>query len=366
MYGEIIIPPAVASELAVGAAQGVDVPDLKATPWLRIVPVQSQALIPIITDLGAGEAEVIGLALENPGSQVILDDRLGRRVAALNKLTITGTVGVVLKAKQVGYLPAVKPISSPIIGIGIIFPHLNLSLPQRLSLAHSGLQMGVKSLHQQRGGLILDHPQTGDDAGRTGEDECPRQANQLIPLAQVPRLVSHALRTTRSVLCKSRLYISPTVSQPSENCELLTGEGARAMRELRGATGSNLPWAAKWRMPASTLPARTALSVAALPSSGSTPYTAAMVLASFPAKGSKPNPSCSAVREATSGLPRMSGAVNSRSVFSWMKGKTLALGKVVSNRSDGPTDRRLWQITGESLPNRWFGVCPAVDLQASD
>jgi predicted nucleic acid-binding protein len=100
MYGEIVIPPAVASELAVGASQGIAVPDPDATPWLHVVAVQSQALIPAMTDLGAGEAEVIGLALENPGSRVILDDQLARRVAALNRLTITGTVGVVLRAKQ--------------------------------------------------------------------------------------------------------------------------------------------------------------------------------------------------------------------------------------------------------------------------
>jgi len=72
--------------------------------------VQSQALLSAITDLGPGEAEVIGLALEHPKSRVILDDQLARRIAALNKLTVTGTVGVVSKAKQAGYLADVKPI----------------------------------------------------------------------------------------------------------------------------------------------------------------------------------------------------------------------------------------------------------------
>ncbi len=45
--------------------------------------------------------------------------------------------------------------------------------------------MGVETLHQQRGGLILDIPQAGDDAGGAGEDEGPRQADQFIPLAQI-------------------------------------------------------------------------------------------------------------------------------------------------------------------------------------
>jgi len=105
MYGEIIIPPAVASELAVGVSQGIDAPEPKTTPWLRVVPVQSQAVIPVITDLGAGEAEVLGLALENPGSRVILSplllpkryqstsssSRINWSVVTLNKSAIFST-----------------------------------------------------------------------------------------------------------------------------------------------------------------------------------------------------------------------------------------------------------------------------------
>lgn len=72
--------------------------------------VQSRALIPAVVDLGPGEAEVIALGLEHPGSLLILDDQLARRMAALNHLTYTGTVGVLIKAKQAGHLEAVRPV----------------------------------------------------------------------------------------------------------------------------------------------------------------------------------------------------------------------------------------------------------------
>jgi predicted nucleic acid-binding protein len=36
-----------------------------------------------------------------------VDDQLGRRIAALNKLTFTGTLGILIKAKQAGYLSSV-------------------------------------------------------------------------------------------------------------------------------------------------------------------------------------------------------------------------------------------------------------------
>ncbi len=57
--------------------------------------------------LGAGETETIALGLENPASLVILDDQLGRRIARAAGLRITGTLGVVLKAKRVGLLPSI-------------------------------------------------------------------------------------------------------------------------------------------------------------------------------------------------------------------------------------------------------------------
>lgn len=78
LYGNVPIPPAVESELQAGAARG--------------------------------EAEVIALGLENPHSRLILDDTLGRRIARLQQLQVTGTVGVVVKAKHAGLLPAVSPV----------------------------------------------------------------------------------------------------------------------------------------------------------------------------------------------------------------------------------------------------------------
>jgi predicted nucleic acid-binding protein len=110
LYKLVIVPPAVRVELQAGVKAGIAVPDLAAFSWIEIRTVQSQLLIPAIVDLGPGEAEVIGLGLEHPGSLLILDDQLARRVAALNHLAFTGTLGVVLKAKQSGYLAAAGPV----------------------------------------------------------------------------------------------------------------------------------------------------------------------------------------------------------------------------------------------------------------
>jgi len=110
LYQNIIIPTAVQVELATGASQGINVPARLSIDWIHVQSVQIPAMITLITDLGAGESEAIALALENKDSRIILDDYLARRVATLNQIQITGTLGVILKAKQVGHIQAVKPL----------------------------------------------------------------------------------------------------------------------------------------------------------------------------------------------------------------------------------------------------------------
>jgi predicted nucleic acid-binding protein len=110
LYRTITVPPAVPQELETGKLQGVDVPEVNSIEWIQIRPVASATIIPAVIDLGQGEAEVIALGLENPDSLLIFDDSLARRIADLYSLKYTGTLGVLVKAKQAGYLSAVAPV----------------------------------------------------------------------------------------------------------------------------------------------------------------------------------------------------------------------------------------------------------------
>lgn len=110
LYGIVIAPDAVNQELVVGKETGVDVPDLSRLDWLQVQSIRAASAIPNVIDLGRGEAEVIALGLTHPNSLLILDDQLGRRIAKLYQLRCTGTLGVLIKAKQVGYVAAIAPI----------------------------------------------------------------------------------------------------------------------------------------------------------------------------------------------------------------------------------------------------------------
>jgi predicted nucleic acid-binding protein len=119
LYEQVLIPPGVKAELEAGAQRGVNVPQVEALSWLRVTPLVSQSLLPLATDLGRGEAEVIGLGLERPTSRLLLDDTLARRIARLNHLRYTGTMGVILRAKQRGLLEAVKPVVLALLDAGL-------------------------------------------------------------------------------------------------------------------------------------------------------------------------------------------------------------------------------------------------------
>jgi hypothetical protein len=110
LYGQIRMPQAVADELTQGLAQDISLPDPNSLSWITLSQVPSSVLIPDLPNLGAGEREAISLATTIPDSLVILDDALARSYAQQLNISVTGTLGVLLKGKQSGYIEAIAPL----------------------------------------------------------------------------------------------------------------------------------------------------------------------------------------------------------------------------------------------------------------
>jgi predicted nucleic acid-binding protein len=110
LLGDVLVPPAVVDELAVGRSLGVDLPDLDALTWVVVQAPSGLASLPTSPPIGPGESEVIALALERGDAVVVLDDRTARSVALSLGLRLTGTLGLLLDAKRAGLLAAVEPM----------------------------------------------------------------------------------------------------------------------------------------------------------------------------------------------------------------------------------------------------------------
>jgi predicted nucleic acid-binding protein len=82
--------------------------------WLEVVPLAAPLNALGRAALDPGEAAVIQLALEQGIEGVCLDDRKGRRAALAAGLRVTGSLGLWVRAKMLGLVPAV------VIGLGLV------------------------------------------------------------------------------------------------------------------------------------------------------------------------------------------------------------------------------------------------------
>lgn len=110
IYSRVAIPRGVAAELAAGHKLGVSLPETESLDWIETVEAPHLEILPLAVDLGAGEREVLALAVSRPGSLALLDDRLARHFAELLQIRYTGTLGVLLKAREQSLLPRLRPV----------------------------------------------------------------------------------------------------------------------------------------------------------------------------------------------------------------------------------------------------------------
>ncbi len=78
--------------------------------WIKIVKVDSREAKGLASFLDLGEATSIALASTNENSLLIIDESKGRKVAKEMGIQITGSLGILVAAKQKGYVKSVRPI----------------------------------------------------------------------------------------------------------------------------------------------------------------------------------------------------------------------------------------------------------------
>jgi len=111
IYREVITAPEIATEFKKPLPDRISIIETKN----KLVQRELEAKIDV------GEASAIALGLEIPNCSIILDDLKARKLAASLKLDFTGTLGVIVKAKQLNLIDSVKPIIRKLREAGLRF-----------------------------------------------------------------------------------------------------------------------------------------------------------------------------------------------------------------------------------------------------
>ncbi|MFN6518796.1 MAG: DUF3368 domain-containing protein [Nostoc sp. CreGUA01] len=108
LYTDVLVPFEVHEEILIGGATGLAVSEFESAFWLQKQSYPLNISPFLSNSLDLGEASVIQLALNKNISTVCIDEAVGRRIARLSGLSVTGSIGILLRAKREGYPLSIK------------------------------------------------------------------------------------------------------------------------------------------------------------------------------------------------------------------------------------------------------------------
>lgn len=110
IFGEVYIPQAVYDETVTrGREEGIAKQAVASAQWIHVVEVKDRLAVDVLLDeMDLGEVETIILAKEMNADWVLMDERKGRRKLDQLNIPKIGTVGILLKARQLELIPKIK------------------------------------------------------------------------------------------------------------------------------------------------------------------------------------------------------------------------------------------------------------------
>lgn len=118
VYGNIFIPEAMRREVLAKRDDASRFLDSNPT-WVHVEGAPEPDDLSLMrARLHAGEVEAIMLARSTGADLVILDDNAAKKVAKHLGVPVTGTLGVLVRAKRLGLLGEVAPVLDELAGVG--------------------------------------------------------------------------------------------------------------------------------------------------------------------------------------------------------------------------------------------------------
>ena len=105
VFDEVLVSRSVYEEVAVKGGKRPGAQEVRSADWLQVKEVSTASALPAeLIGLDTGELDTILLAREVNADWVLMDERLGRRVAQALGLRVMGTLGLLLTAHYAGLL----------------------------------------------------------------------------------------------------------------------------------------------------------------------------------------------------------------------------------------------------------------------
>jgi predicted nucleic acid-binding protein len=102
LYDRVVVPSAVAKEVLAGGQVGFGIDAFREATFLEVQNVACHFDPFLKHALDEGEASVIQTAQNLGINTVCIDENAGRRIARLYGLSVTGSLGILIKAIQTG------------------------------------------------------------------------------------------------------------------------------------------------------------------------------------------------------------------------------------------------------------------------
>lgn len=103
LYKRVLVPFEVCREIESGGTTAFGVKTFQHADFLEKQSRPLDIFHFLKNSLDLGEASVIQLALNEKIQLVCIDEAVGRRVARLSNLSLTGSIGVLIRARKTGY-----------------------------------------------------------------------------------------------------------------------------------------------------------------------------------------------------------------------------------------------------------------------
>ena len=113
LFKEVYISKGVYDELVINNSFLDEAKVIRECNFIKVTSINNEFAVRLLQKnlgLDIGESESIVLCDELKGNMLIIDERKGRAVAKSMAIDLTGTLGILLRAKEQGIINKIKPL----------------------------------------------------------------------------------------------------------------------------------------------------------------------------------------------------------------------------------------------------------------